>query len=368
MCPWACFSTVASDTADFTTADFARRPYSYLSFMMSKRKQLLFSLCAVPALIVLSPLETLAPKPGVLLLTVTALWAWLAPAIFASRYAKELGMPSGSWGLMSFLVPVITPAILLGYSQPSLMALAPDTMIAGRSIRDWDLGEPIKAFNTKKYLGMGGNTLILTSEGFISDANNALMLTANGFFGDRKRIGGVAWSQVKEIYQNLRDQYTNGFHSARIRQYNLVLDGGRKLCIDQRFSDIDELGRHLQLNVTAALRISTATKLEHGEQLTFGPISVTSKGLALKNRDLPWSEVESVGINTGYLVIAKRASSRTDAAMHRSVETVAGVLTRIVGTAQPMLGGGRGILWKKVAARKVPNIYLLIAVAEAMRA
>jgi hypothetical protein len=47
---------------------------------------------------------------------------------------------------------------------------------------------------------------------------------------------------------------------------------------------------------------------------------------------------------------------------------VAGVLTRIAGTAQPMLGGGRGIQWNKVAANKVPNICLLIAVADVMTA
>jgi hypothetical protein len=41
-------------------------------------------------------------------------------------------------------------------------------------------------------------------------------------------------------------------------------------------------------------------------------------------------------------------------------------LDRIVGTAQAMLGGGRGISWKKVIPNQVPNLYLLIAFAEEM--
>jgi hypothetical protein len=333
------------------------------SNMTPKRKQLVLSVCMIPVLIGIASIAgAVTPKPegnpqgmsgfAASLFVVTMLWMFFGPAIFASRYAKELGMPGGVWGLMSIFFPVITPAILAAIRRPALPALAPDTMIAGKSIRDWNLGQPIKAFNTTQFLGMGGHTLVLTTEGFA---------------GDDPRIGCVAWSQVREIYQNLRDQYMNGMQTARVRQYDLVLEGGRRLRIDGRYSDIDQLGRHLQLQVTTALNAAVGAMLERGDRLAFGPLAVTPTGLSFKGQELPWSEVESVGVNMGYLVIGRSAGGRADYAVHRSIETVAGVLTRIAGTAQPMLGGGRGIQWKKIAANKVPNIYLLIAVAEVMR-
>jgi hypothetical protein len=214
------------------------------------------------------------------------------------------------------------------------------------------LGDPLQAFNTKKFLGLGGKTLILTSKGLIGD--------------DRAATGGVAWGQVKEIYQNLRDQYVNGMHTARIRKYSLVLANGRKLVIDQRYSGIDELGRQLQMQVTASLQSKAANALECGERLVFGSLAIAQSGLSLKGKELPWSEVENVSVNAGYLVVSKRAGSRADYAVHRSLETAAGVLTRIAGTAQPMLGAGRGIQWKKVSAHLVPNIYLLTTLSQEM--
>lgn len=62
----------------------------------------------------------------------------------------------------------------------------------------------------------------------------------------------------------------------------------------------------------------------------------------------------------------KRAGSRAPSAARLPVEPIARVLDRIVGTAQAMLGGGRGISWKKVIPNQVPNLYLLIAFAEEM--
>ena len=332
--------------------------------MTPKRKQLILSVCTIPVLIgVVSIVEAFTAKPQgnpqgmggfeALLVVVTIFWGVFGPAIFASRYAKELGMPGGVWGLMSIFFPVITPTLLASIRRPALPALAPDTMIAGKSVRDWNLGQPIKAYNTTQFLGMGGRTLILATQGFV---------------GDDQKIGCVAWSEVKEIYQNLRDQYMNGMQTARVRQYNLVLEGGRKLRLDGRYSDIDELGRRLQLQITTALNAKAGVMLERGDRLEFGPLTVTPIGLAFKGQELPWSEVESVGVNMGYLVIGRSAGSRADYAMRHSIETVAGVLTRIAGTAQPMLGGGRGIQWNKVAANKVPNICLLIAVADVMTA
>jgi hypothetical protein len=330
---------------------------------MSKRKQLVLSIIAVPVLFVLVPVaDAVVPQqpgspPGMtgmdaLMLVVIMLWMWCVTPILASRYAKELGMPGGIWGLMSFFFPVITPSILAGISRPDLPQLSPETLVCGKTIRDWGMGIPIQAFNTKKFLGRGGHTLVLTSNGFVGD--------------DRAISGGVAWDQIKEIYQDLRDQFVNGVQTAKMREYTLVLSDGRKTAINQRYCNIDELGRQLQTQITTSLFPRALDALGRGERLEFGPCAVTQSGLSMKGQELPWSEVENVGINAGYLVVSKRAGGQLDYTVRHSLENVAGILTRIVGTAQPMLGAGRGIRWQKVSARLVPNILLLIVVSGKM--
>ena len=331
--------------------------------MTPKRKHLLLSIAVVPLLFGVGVIvDILAPKPAgappgmsgvdAMMLVVTIFWMWFGPAYFAARYAKELGMPSGIWGITSIFFPVILPAILAAFSQPPLPPLTPDTIVAGKPVRDWNLGDPVKAYNTKQFLGRGGHTLVVTTQGLV---------------GDHPAIrGGVAWSQTKEIYQNLRDQYVNGMHTARVRQYDLVLMDGRKIRIDQRYSEIDELGRHLQRQVTTALLAANASRLDQGERITFGPIAIAPSGLSWKSSGLPWSDVAGIGVNAGYLVVTKNAGSQASYAVRHSMETAAGILTRIVGTAQPMIGGGRGIQWKKILANKVPNIYLLITFADVL--
>lgn len=321
--------------------------------MTPRRKRLILSVVVIPVLVgIVLLLEAFvpgSPKAESTVGVVLMLWAYLGTPIFAALYASEVGASSGGWWFMSMLVPFFTPALLACISRPTLPPLVPETMLAAKSIRDWNLGEPIKAFGGKKVLGTAGAILVLTTQGFISDD---------------KKIGGVAWHQVKEIYRNLVDFVS--LISKKFRVYDLVLEDGRKLRVDQNYDSIDELGRHLELQVSTAQHAAASVKLERGEPLRFGPVTITPSGFSWGRKQLPWNAVESVGVNRGHFVIARRAESKTEYAVRHSFETVTAVVSRFSGTVEPMLGAGRGIIWQRIEARRVPNICLLIAMAEGM--
>jgi hypothetical protein len=314
---------------------------------MSKRKQLIGSILLGIVLIVAGGLLSTYTS---VLLVIGVVWIYVAPAFFASRYGKDLGMPGGSIVIPSLFLPVIIPAVVAAWSKPTLPQLSQETQILGKTIREWGLGEAIQAFRTNMFLGRGGKTLILAKEGIIGD--------------DRRISGAVSWNQVKEVFQTLQDRYLNGSHTASIRIYQMSLADGRKVVVDGRYGNIEILGQKIQAAVTQSLYQPVSQALGRGEPLVFGQVGISASGISVKGNQLPWAEANDVTIKSGFLVVSRNAKSRSEYAVKRSSEAIIGGLTRVAGRASPVLERGHGVQWMKLAASSVPNIYLVVLLAK----
>jgi hypothetical protein len=328
---------------------------------MNKRKQLFLSIAIVPILIVIYQLASITlPKSHyggtniivIILLILLIGWICIGLAFMSGRYAKDLGIAEGLWQIFSIFFPIIVPCILVGFSRPPLPQLSADMNFNGKPLRDWELGEAQKIYNAWKYWGLGGDTLILAK---------------NGLIGNRKALeSGIKWNDISAIYQNLRDEYVNGIHTKKIRRYTLILKNGGRLVFNGRYNDIDELGQKLQIHVTEALQPSAIASLEKGELIQFGPFLITQNGIKVKGQELPWDKIGNIVLNSGYLVVTRVPENKIGYTIKRSMENVVGVVTRFAGTAQPMLGNVQAVQWKKIPAKNVPNLFLVILLSQAI--
>jgi hypothetical protein len=317
--------------------------------MSSRRKLLIGSLLVGVLLIAFAILIPSASAIGV----VGGIWLYLVPAILAVMYTKDMGQPTGQLFLLCLLFPVIAPTLVAGSSKAEALSPTPDTPVGGKPLREWAMGEAVSGFRTNKLFGLGGKMLIQTTEGIIR--------------GDNKEPMAARWNEIKEVYQTLRDQYVNGQLSAQIRLYRLVLVDGRRFAFDNRFGDVEELGKQVHVKVTENLLPAVVKQIEGGERASFGPVTLDQSAIGIMDDRLPWDEVADVTVNAGYLVVARRPASSGELKAKRAEQAIAGALMRIAtGRTQPKLPPGGGAHWQKVDASKVPNIYLLIHLSHAM--
>jgi len=314
---------------------------------MLKRKLLIGSLLVGVALMAIgASITTVTPA----LYVVGFVWIWVVPLIMAGLYAKELEFPTGQVVLLGLFLPGIVPAIVAAWSRPAPPDRSPDTKVYGKTIREWGLGDPVRTFTTKKLLGRGGRILVQAADGFICEDHGAPRT--------------VPWKGITEVYQNLLDQSVNGVQTARTRSYTAVLADGARVSFDQRYGYVEDLGKELQLKVAEALLPAAVHDIEQGKSLSFGPVALDRSSISVKDKNLPWEAVADVTLDSGYVVVSKLAGNKAEYAAKRTGEIAAGLLTRISGTATPVLSAGHGVQWARVLASSVPNLLLLLHVSQ----
>jgi hypothetical protein len=73
---------------------------------------------------------------------------------------------------------------------------------------------------------------------------------------------------------------------------------------------IEQLGRLLIAAITGTQLPRAVAAYNAGQPVTFGPITVSQRGIAVGNKSLPWSEVQSVEIDRGWLNVNKKGERR----------------------------------------------------------
>jgi hypothetical protein len=115
----------------------------------------------------------------------------------------------------------------------------------------------------------------------------------------------VPWDEVTHVWQEITKHYTNGIPTGTTHKYTVELADGTKYKIDDKFKDVEALGRSIQSKVTSALFPKYMSALKAGSRLEFGPLAIDYNKLYSGKKELPWDEVKSVRIQNGYVSVQR---------------------------------------------------------------
>lgn len=122
---------------------------------------------------------------------------------------------------------------------------------------------------------------------------------------DRKGLRVVTWTDVTHVYQHIVRQYVNGVYTGTHYTYTLDTRLGR-IKFDGRYQNVEALGKEIQRRVTGAMAGRAVAAYENGQRVDFGPVAVDKSGLHSRGKSLPWSEVQRVKIENGFVSVAKQ--------------------------------------------------------------
>jgi hypothetical protein len=115
----------------------------------------------------------------------------------------------------------------------------------------------------------------------------------------------IPWEEVTAVWQNITKHYTNGIYTGTTHKYTVQLIDDSKYTWDDKYKDIETLGKAVQSKVTNALYPKYITALKAGSRLEFGPLALDYNKLYSGKKELNWDEVKSVKIQGGFLSIKK---------------------------------------------------------------
>jgi hypothetical protein len=115
----------------------------------------------------------------------------------------------------------------------------------------------------------------------------------------------IPWEEVTAVWQAITKHYTNGIYTGTTHQYTIQLTDDTKYKLDDKFKDIETLGRTIQSNVTNSLYPKYAAALKAGSRLEFGPLALDYNKLYSGKKELSWDDVKSVKIQGGFLSVKK---------------------------------------------------------------
>ncbi len=325
-----------------------------------------------------------------------------------ARHLRQLGQPASAWVIFSLFFPVVVPLVVLAAGSTEVVhastteAGAPALVLEldGRPASAYGLGPARAHYPLDRARAGLRRGLLAVVAGLVTlplAAGLAAPLGAVGVALGLLAVGGLValillirrdpraqvvvadeglllsrrgateafrWEQIEAVWQDLRDQYVNGIQTVARRCYTLTLRDGGQRVLDERYLNVVELGTTLQVAVARHQLPRMEAVLDAGERVACGDVSLLPQGIAVRKAQLAWAEVGAVTVDRGYLVITRRCGG-LGGAVAKSLESVAAFVTSIVGTAQPRSRRGGEVIWQKVPAARVCNLYAVIALAEA---
>jgi len=115
----------------------------------------------------------------------------------------------------------------------------------------------------------------------------------------------IPWEEVTAVWQSITKHYTNGIYTGTTHKYTVQLTDDTKYKLDDKYKDIEPLGKAIQTNVTNALYPKYVAALKAGSRLEFGPLALDYNKLYSGKKELAWDDVKSVRIQGGYISVKK---------------------------------------------------------------
>jgi len=155
-----------------------------------------------------------------------------------------------------------------------------------------------------------GLAISLTSS-VIQVANRQIYLFQQGMVIDKgKQVQVLPWNQVAEVWQSITRNYQNGSYVGTTHVYTLRRVDGYQVKLDNLTKDIAELGLAIIQGITRKLVPRAFHAIRDGQTLTFAPFSVNQQGISNGREFLSWSQVQTVDVNQGRVMVKKAGTSR----------------------------------------------------------
>jgi hypothetical protein len=132
------------------------------------------------------------------------------------------------------------------------------------------------------------------------------VLYENGFaYLDRQGLRQIKWADIESVKQNIVKYYRYGRHVRTTYLYTIQLNDKGRITIDNKFPNVETLGKAITDGAAKALFPAYMTALKSGQRVTFGPLALDAQGLYSGNKSLTWQEIKAVKINKGIISVRK---------------------------------------------------------------
>jgi hypothetical protein len=109
------------------------------------------------------------------------------------------------------------------------------------------------------------------------------------------------WDDVQTVFQKIVRRTSYGVTVATNYQYTITRRDGATIKITNFWNNVEILGSHINNNVSRALLPGMRAALRNGQGVRFGDIVMTAATVTGKRETVPWSQVKSVTVNSGYV-------------------------------------------------------------------
>jgi uncharacterized protein DUF6585 len=154
---------------------------------------------------------------------------------------------------------------------------------------------------------------------------------------EKGRLDVLRWADVR-VLRDITRNYRNGHYTNTTFRYTLRHKDGHEVVLQDLFfprGQLCVLGEEIEREITAVRLPRALTALQQGQRLEFGSLAVDITGISDGRDHLPWREVESIDTKDGKVRV-KRA--------------------------------GRWLNWSSTRVSSVPDVFVLLALADALRA
>jgi len=117
----------------------------------------------------------------------------------------------------------------------------------------------------------------------------------------------IAWNDIKNVWQQITENYYNGVYTGTSYMYTLELhDGTRIVYTNATLQRVEKLGNAILHHTSEAIFPLALRDYDKGEVVDFGPLGVSQEGLHYGKSLLDWDEITAVKIKAGYISVGKR--------------------------------------------------------------
>ncbi|MEW2497746.1 DUF6585 family protein [Streptomyces nodosus] len=151
--------------------------------------------------------------------------------------------------------------------------------------------------------------------------------------GKNGEVSVFRWDSTTAT-QEITERYANGLYVGTTYVYTLYREDGTRLKVTDFYAQPEHWGPAVQQEITRAQLPGLLTALEQGRTLAYGSLTVSLGGVATAKGSLTWSEIEKIDMAQGMLLLCK---------------------------------SGKKLPWARVQIKKVPNLFLFLALADRLR-
>jgi hypothetical protein len=137
--------------------------------------------------------------------------------------------------------------------------------------------------------------------------NKGVALYEQGFVvRDRKGIQAWRWEEIVSLRAAVTRHYTNGIYTGTTHVYTLYNRQNERLVFSDIYVKVEELAKAIEQGIFPHLYERAAQQYNLGQTLAFGPVAISKTGIQISKKVYPWTEVQQVTVQRGFLKVSKK--------------------------------------------------------------